>query len=126
MDDDQIGREAASVARSEVLKMAREKGVTLSHAMTRLKDALDAKEEKFFQKDGIVTDQKDVIAHGIRLKATELALALHDAMPSQRHEHEISGQIGATVSLSDEDRKLLKAALNDVAKELVNKAHEHD
>lgn len=29
----------------------------------------------------------DLIAHGHRLRAVELALQLHDAMPSQKHEH---------------------------------------
>ena len=39
--------------------------------------------------DGDSLIKYDVVAHGPRLKAIELALTLHDAMPSQRHEHNI-------------------------------------
>jgi len=39
--------------------------------------------------DGDSLIKYDVVAHGPRLKAIELALTLHDAMPSQRHDHNI-------------------------------------
>ena len=48
----------------------------------------------------------DLIAHGHRLKAVDLALQLHDAMPSQKHEHEHSvdpGLINAIISGLPED-----------------------
>lgn len=44
-----------------------------------LKPALEASETKFFQKDGIVTDTRDVVAWGPRLQALENAFRLHGA-----------------------------------------------
>lgn len=44
-----------------------------------LKPALEANETKFFQKDGIVTDTRDVVAWGPRLQALENAFRLHGA-----------------------------------------------
>ena len=41
--------------------------------------------------DGNSLIKYDVVAHGHRLKAVDLALQLHDAMPSKKHEH--SGSI---------------------------------
>ncbi len=37
--------------------------------------------------DGESLIKCDMIAHNIRLRAVDLALQLHDAMPSQKHEH---------------------------------------
>jgi hypothetical protein len=81
----EIRDKAAKEAREEVLRTAKRKGVTLCRTMQRLKEALDAKETKFFSFQGEVIQQEDVIAHGIRLKAVEIALAIHDAMPASKH-----------------------------------------
>lgn len=82
----EIGQEAARMARADVIDMANKKGVTIEKTMMRLRQALNAKETKFFQKDGKVEDTKIVVAHNIRLQATKLALDLLDAMPSEKHD----------------------------------------
>jgi len=56
----------------------------------KLKAELNAKETKFFQKDGIVTDQRTVIDWATRQKARQdLAMYLGDK-PAERTEHEIN------------------------------------
>lgn len=88
-NDEEIGVEAASNARLKTLEAAKKQGVTLSRTMLRLKQSMDAKETKFFQKDGVVVTEKDVIAHQIRLRAVEISLNILDAMPSEKHDHNL-------------------------------------
>ena len=48
---------------------------TLEHVAGRIKEGLDAQETKFFQKDGLVTDSRDVIAWSERREYAALAMA---------------------------------------------------
>jgi hypothetical protein len=87
VSDKEAGVEAAYNARQETIRLLQEKGPKIEKVLLRLRQALNAKETKFFAHQGNVIDQKDMIAHNIRLRAVDLALQLHDAMPSQKHEH---------------------------------------
>lgn len=89
----EIGKKAAELARAKTLQVAEAKGVTLPKAMLRLKQALNARETKFFQKDGEIITRENVVAHGIRLQATKMALELYEAFPIQRHEVEQTGEL---------------------------------
>jgi len=51
-------------------------GITDEKLAQRLAEGLDAEETKFFQKDGIVMDSRDVIAYGERRAHLEIALKL--------------------------------------------------
>lgn len=48
-------------------------GVGTRALALKIKEKLDAKETKLFQKDGIITDAIDLEAHGVQLHAVELA-----------------------------------------------------
>lgn len=80
----QIGIEAAKIARDDVLRVAAQQGVTLKKAMLRLKQALNAKETKFFQMEGRIVTQVDVVAHGPRLQAIKMTLDLYSAFPDHK------------------------------------------
>jgi len=84
--DEKIGQETLDSVRANTIRLLNEKGPKLDRVLLRLRQALSAKETKFFQFQGIVTDQREVIAHNIRLAAAKLTLELHDAMPNQKHE----------------------------------------
>ena len=58
----------------------------LDKAAKVLLETIDALETKHFQKDGIVTDQRDVIAHGPRLKAIELLVSIYGLKAPEKHE----------------------------------------
>lgn len=58
---------------TEMLEAA---GITDSKLAQRLSEALDAIETKFWSSEGEVSDERDVVAHGIRLQALELLLKL--------------------------------------------------
>jgi hypothetical protein len=47
------------------------RGITVETYVSKLAEELDAEETRYFQKDGIVTDQRNVIAWGIRQKARQ-------------------------------------------------------
>lgn len=89
----EIGKKAAELARAKTLQVAEAKGVTLPKAMLRLKQALNARETKFFQKDGEIITRENVVAHGIRLQATKMALELYEAFPSQKADVSVTGDL---------------------------------
>lgn len=99
----QMLNEAAQKARDEVLKTAKKKGVTLCRAMHRLKESLDAKETKVFlnKNTGVLVYSKPLIAHNIRLKAVEVALAIHDAIPKRL---ELTGKNGGPIAMTLTER----------------------
>ena len=84
--DEKIGQETLDSVRANTIRLLNEKGPKLDRVLLRLRQALNAKETKFFAFQGTVMESKDVIAHNIRLGAIKLALELHDAMPNQKHE----------------------------------------
>lgn len=51
-------------------------GITDDAMARRLKESLDAMETKFWAKDGKVEEERNVVAHDVRLKAIELAAKL--------------------------------------------------
>lgn len=51
-------------------------GLTDDHLAARIKELSAAKETKFFQKDGIVTDQRDVEALGVQSDMVQFATKL--------------------------------------------------
>lgn len=91
LTDQEIGEIAAYNARQETIRLLQKKGPKLEDVLLRLRQALNAKEAKFFAHQGEIIEERDVIAHGHRLRAVDLALQLHDAMPSQKYEHTGAG-----------------------------------
>jgi hypothetical protein len=73
----------------------------------RIEEGLDAKETKFFQEKGVVTDQRDVVAYGERRQYAELAAQYGGYhVPPSRDEGRAPVQIVVTVGVigsEDED-----------------------
>jgi len=123
-NDRDIGFKARGEARDKVLEhLEKSKKVSIAKVVLRLHQALNAKETKFFQHEGKVIDERAVIAHGIRLKAVQVALDLHDAMPAERHE--LLGHVNMTPSLTPEDRVMLTNVSERVVNAIINK-HRRD
>lgn len=59
-------------------------GITDELLATRMKEGIDAQETKFFQKDGIVTDSRDVVAFGERRAMLELAARMKNLLPKEQ------------------------------------------
>lgn len=62
-------------------------GISGDYLIGKLRAELEAQETKFFQKDGYVIEQKDVIAWGIRQNARQDAHKLRGDYPAEKVEH---------------------------------------
>jgi hypothetical protein len=101
------GRKILDECREKFLASLESAGA-LDKAAKILLEELYAVETKHFQKDGIVTDQRDVIAHGPRLKAIELLGGMYGLKAPDKHEvkHDISTafrQLAATLIQSGDE-----------------------
>jgi hypothetical protein len=65
--------------------------------------------------------RKKVVLWDIRQRARMDAQKLLGLYPAEKHDHEIN--MGVTMDLSDEDRKLLKSGLDGVAQAIIKQAH---
>jgi len=93
--DEEIGKEAAGIAREKVLKLAQEVKLTPKKVLQRISEGLDAIENKvFYDKDrGKCITSPDLIAHHIRLDSAKLGLTVLDMNPSEKHDVNINGDI---------------------------------
>jgi len=101
MDDDkaEIGRLAAEATNKMCRKMLEKRKAGIDKAMLRISQAMDAKKVSYFQKDGIVTDQRDDIDHSIRLTSAKMVTDIYDVMPAKKHEvkHDATGNMMSAV-----------------------------
>ena len=79
-------------------KALKDKDITCDRLADLLDKELKAEETKFFADKGIVTDQKDVVAWGVRQKARQDAHKLRGDYPVEKVEH--------TVTLEDQLRAI--------------------
>ena len=91
-DREKAAQQAGNDIRSRVVELLENTPkTTLNKTIERLGDLAEAKETKFFQKGGKVTDSRDVEDNTTRLNANKFLAELHDAKPSEKHEH--SGKV---------------------------------
>ena len=80
-------RQAAQEAIDERTKALENHGLTFDYLAKKLKRELNAKETKFFQKDGFVIEQHDVVAWDVRQRARIDAHKLRGDYPAEKREH---------------------------------------
>lgn len=88
----------AMLTRDDNLEIASRHDITPDSLFEEVRAELEAMETKFFQKDGKVIDQKDVIAWTTRQTALEKALKLLNLYPAEKVDH--------TVTLEDKLRAI--------------------
>lgn len=88
-------RQAAQEALNERTKALENHGLTFDYLAKKLMRELNAKETKFFQKDGMVIEQHDVIDWGTRQRARIDAHKLRGDYPADKreHTHSITGSL---------------------------------
>jgi hypothetical protein len=88
-------RQAAQEAINERTKALEKQGLTFDYLAKKLKRELNAKETKFFQKDGFVIEQHDVVAWDVRQRARIDAHKLRGDYPAEKreHTHSITGSL---------------------------------
>jgi hypothetical protein len=93
-----------------------EMGLSDTRLMLKLIELLEAKETKYFQKDGVVTDQRDVEALEVQRRTLDMIFRMKGMYAPERHEHngKGGGPIKAVAEMTDPE--LLEiAALHDSA-----------
>ena len=65
-------------------------------AIRVLVEEIEALETKFFQHEGVVTDERTVVSHSSRLKAIELLAQIYGLKSPDRMEH--TGNLGVDLS----------------------------
>jgi hypothetical protein len=86
MTDEEIAKEAAEEAKSEVLKRLESRGITLDYLAKKLKRELNAKTTKFFQHEGRVIEERNCIDWTTRQKARMDAHRLRGDYPAEKHD----------------------------------------
>jgi hypothetical protein len=66
-----------------------EEGLSENALKLKLINLLNAKETKFFQKDGIITQQVDVAAIETQRRALDMAMKIRGMYAPEKHEHNI-------------------------------------
>jgi len=99
-----IGYQNRKKVAPKIAKWLDDHGFSDTRLKVKVLQLMEAKETRFFAHEGMVTDQRDVEALAIQVKATEMALKVKGLFAPERHEH--SGELGARLQLSDSDRKL--------------------
>jgi hypothetical protein len=67
----EAGRKAAEVVHAAMAEAFEKAGISTDFLTTKLLEELNAKETKFFQKDGVVIESRDVVAWDVRQKARQ-------------------------------------------------------
>jgi hypothetical protein len=86
-----IGSKLKAEWEPEIKRWMDEEGLSEERLKKKIIQLLEAKETKFFQHEGVVTDQRDVDALGVQLKATELGCRVMGHFQPQ--EHRVKGSV---------------------------------
>lgn len=87
--------------------------ITLAHLAKKLRSELDARESKFFQKDGKVISTRTVVAWDTRQRARIDAHKLRGDYPAEKYEH--TGHEGGPIEITSLGRATRIAHLIDLA-----------
>lgn len=77
-------RESGQIIQSAAIRALTRAGVTPDKLAQRHAESLDAKETKFWSDKGVVTDERTVVSHNIRLDAVREGWKIHDAYPHEK------------------------------------------
>jgi hypothetical protein len=102
--NEEIGLEAAKIARQKVLKEAKSVKLTTRRILQRISEGLDANEVKISYDTRAMRFfyAKPRVDHGRRLDAAQLGILIHDMKPCERKKIELSGNLNLS-NLTDEE-----------------------
>lgn len=102
--DEQIGKEAADVAHSEILKLCDQIGLSKNKVLTRINEGLDANENKvFYDKDrGKCITGPDQINWNARQKAVDQAVSIWGMKAPEKLDVNVTGDIGDKLNAARE------------------------
>ncbi len=86
-------KKAAQEVFEERARALEAQGLTFDYLARKLKRELNAKETKFFQKDGMVIEQRDVVAWDVRQRARIDAHKLRGDYPAEKRDLNLNGPL---------------------------------
>jgi len=102
---------------SRIAEWLDEYGCSEMRLKIKLLELMEAKEIKFFAHEGIVTDQRDVEALGIQVKALDMALKVKGIYAAEKVEH--SGAVATKIELTEADRAMARKLIDQAAQKLM-------
>jgi hypothetical protein len=101
--DEQIGAEAAAIARDKILEQCRKVKLTPPRILQVIADALEATEVKTnYDKDrGKWSYSTPLVDHGKRLDAAELGVMLYDLKPPEKTKLDVNLKGDMTINVID-------------------------
>jgi hypothetical protein len=114
---EQIGFANRQRFEPKIAKWLDDHGFSEAKLKTKVLDLMEAKETKFFAHNGIVTDQRDVEALGIQVKALDMALKVKGIYAAEKVEH--SGAVVTKIELTDADRAMARKLIDQAAQKLM-------
>jgi len=107
-----VGYENFTKLHSKIEKWIEDFGLSDNQLKTKLLSLLDAKQTKFFQKDGVVTETRTVEALEIQRKTLDMILKVKGLYGPEKHEH--AGKDGGPIETKNvkemTNEELLKIA----------------
>jgi hypothetical protein len=82
-----IGYQNYRKVQSRIKEWLDDIGLSDARLKIKLVELLDAKETKFFQKDGMITDQRDVEALEVQRRTLDMIFRMKGMYAPERHEH---------------------------------------
>lgn len=113
----QLGYRTRKRLEPQISKWLDEHGFSDAKLKAKVLALMEAKETKFFAHEGIVTDQRDVEALGIQVKALDMALNVKGLYAAEKVEH--SGTVATVLQLTNEDRAMAKKLIDLAAQKLM-------
>jgi len=114
---EQLGYQNRKRFETRISKWLDDHGFSEARLKIKVLDLMEAKETKFFAHEGIVTDQRDVEALGIQVKALDMALKVKGLFAPEKLEH--SGSVATKIELTDADRAMARKLIDQAAQKLM-------
>ena len=108
MDERELDQKACANALETLKNILDQKGITAEYLTNKLKEELEANEDKVFQYKGEVIKAKDLVAWEIRQRARQDAHKLRGDYPSEKHHVTVEDGL-PVIQLSEEDRMEIDA-----------------
>jgi uncharacterized protein (DUF1778 family) len=98
--NEEIGLEAAKIARKKILEIAKRVKLTPERTLQRIAEGLSATEIKAqYDKDRERwVYSRPLVDHGQRLSAAQLSILIHDMKPCERKKIEVNGRLSFNVA----------------------------
>ncbi len=95
----EIGYQNSIILQPTIAKWLDEIGLSENALKEKLHQLVNARQTKFFQKDGLVTDTREVAALEVQRKSVDMGFKIHGTYSAEKREH--TGKDGGPIAMTD-------------------------